>query len=212
MTNLRALIDQLKQVKVVPVINPPTVETGLNLAEILVENNFPIAEITFRTDHATETVYAINKKFPELLLVAGTVLSTKQANAAVTAGASAIVSPGFTPHLGNYCKSNAIPFIPGVCTPSEIQKAAEAGITNLKFFPAALSGGVKMLNVFKDVYPNIRFMPTGGISIDNIQEYLAVSNVLCCGGTWLSPADLMLKGDWDAITKRITEAVKLVNQ
>lgn len=212
MKSLTSLIDQLEKLKVVPVISPPSVEAGLKLSEILLNNNLPVAEITFRTDCAAEAIRAIKQRYPDILLLAGTVLTGQQVDAALTAGAVAIVSPGFTPSLARYCQDKDVPFFPGVCTPSEIQMAVEAGITHLKFFPAALSGGVKMLSLFRDVYPHVRFMPTGGISMENIHEYLAVENVLCCGGTWLSPAAMMSDERWDEISKRVLAAVQHVNQ
>ncbi len=205
-----SLNEQLKELKLVPVISTPSVEAGLRLAEILAANKLPVAEITFRSACAAETIAAIKAKFPDFLLLAGTVLNKQQAVSALEAGVSAIVSPGYTSRLAEYCKQNKISFFPGISTPSEAQSAFEDGLTVLKFFPAEMSGGVKMLSLFKEVYPQLCFMPTGGINKDNIGDYLRLDNVVCCGGTWLSPFQLMLNGEWKKIEQRIFAAVQII--
>lgn len=204
------LHNQLQKLQLVPVITLPSVKAGLLLAEILLKCQLPVAEITFRTACAGEAMTVLKKEYPELLLLAGTVLNFAQVDEAMAAGAAAIVSPGFTAQLAEYCREKKIPFYPGVCTPSEVQMAVEAGLTTLKFFPAELSGGIKMLSLFRSIYKDISFMPTGGISQDTVINYLALDNVTCCGGTWLSPEHLMIEEKWDEIERRVTTSVKTI--
>ena len=206
------LQQQLQRLRLVPVISLPSVEAGLKLSEILIRCRLPIAEITFRTACAPEAIAAIKKTFPELLLLAGTVVTAQQADQAVIHGAAAIVSPGFTSKMADYCREKIIPFYPGVCTPSEVQMAMDAGLKLLKFFPAEIAGGIKMISLFQALYPSISFMPTGGINIKNIQSYLSFDNIVCCGGSWLCPEKLMIEGRWEEIEKRVTAAVKALAQ
>lgn len=202
---------QLRKYRLVPVVSLPSVEAGLKLAELLVRCSLPVAEITFRTACAAEAMTEIDKAYPELLLLAGTVLTPEQADAAVQAGAKAIVSPGFTVKMAEYCRDANIPFYPGVCTPGEVQLAREEGLRSLKFFPAEMSGGLKMISLFGAIYQDVTFMPTGGINQENLLGYLACGNVLCCGGTWLSPEQLMVAGQWQEIEKRILAAVSILD-
>lgn len=206
-TNLTPLQRELHNLKLVPVVSLPSVEAGLKLAEILIKCGLPVAEITFRTACAADAMSAIHKQFPDLLLLAGTVLTPKQADIAVASGASAVISPGFTPIMAKYCKEEDIVYCPGVCTPSEVQMAMEAGLSSLKFFPAENSGGLKMIALFKAIYQDINFMPTGGINLGNLQSYLDQNNILCCGGTWLAPEKLMVEEKWEEIERIITDAV-----
>jgi len=140
------------------------------------------------------------------------VVTAQQADQAVIHGAAAIVSPGFTSQMADYCREKIIPFYPGVCTPSEVQMAMDAGLKLLKFFPAEIAGGIKMISLFQALYPSISFMPTGGINIKNIQSYLSFDNIVCCGGSWLCPEKLMIEGRWEEIEKRVTAAVKALAQ
>lgn len=211
-TNAMRLKEKLHNFRLVPVVSLPSVEAALKLSEILTRCGLPVAEITFRTSCAVEGMAAIKKVYPELLLLAGTVLNPGQVDQAVSAGATGIVSPGFTEKMATYCSDNNIPFFPGVCTPSEVQAAMEAGLTSLKFFPAEIAGGAQMLSLFKAIYQDISFMPTGGVNIDNLGDYLNLGNILCCGGTWLSPKNLMAKERWSEIEERITAAVRHIDK
>ena len=206
------IIDQLQELRLVPVVSLPSVEAALKLAELLVRCRLPVIEITYRTACAVEAMTQINKKFPELLLLAGTVLTPDQVDSAIKAGAKAIVSPGFTPLLASYCREKGIPFFPGVFTPSEVQMAHETGLRTLKFFPAEHGGGVKTVAMFKTIYQDVTFMPTGGIKQDNLMSYLEHENILCCGGTWLCPEKLMIAGQWTEIETRLNDAVQLLEQ
>ncbi len=201
---------QLQKLQLIPVVALPSVEAGLKLAELLLRCSLPVAEITFRTSCAAEAMSAIHTRFPELLLIAGTVLTPEQVDVAVNAGAAGVVSPGFTHKLADYCKEVETPFYPGVCSPSEVQAAREHGLRSLKFFPAEMSGGLKMISLFGAIYQDVHFMPTGGIDEGNLPRYLGCDNVFCCGGTWLSPEQLMVEGKWDEIEQRLKSAVALL--
>ncbi len=202
----------LQKLRLVPVISLPSVKAGLKLSEILLKCNLPVAEITFRTACGPEAIAAINKEYPELLLLAGTVLTPSQVDLAVESGAAAIVSPGFTPQMAAYCRQKTVPFYPGICTPSEVQMAMDDGLTSLKFFPAENAGGIQMISLFKAIYPDMTFMPTGGIKLENIASYLHLDNVVCCGGTWLAPEQLMVEERWEEIEKRVISAVQIIAQ
>lgn len=207
---LHDLDAQLQKLQLVPVVSLPSVEAGLKLAEILLRCSLPVAEITFRTPCAAEAMSAVHKRFPEILLIAGTVLTPEQVDVAVNAGAAGIVSPGFTSRMARYCREVGVPFYPGVCTPSEVQMALGEGLRSLKFFPAELSGGLKMVSLFGAIYQDIHFMPTGGIHEENLLRYLECDNVLCCGGTWLSPEQLMVEEKWEEIEERVKNAVLML--
>ncbi|BHH82024.1 bifunctional 4-hydroxy-2-oxoglutarate aldolase/2-dehydro-3-deoxy-phosphogluconate aldolase [Desulforhopalus sp. 52FAK] len=207
---IQKLESQLQEHRLVPVVALPSVDAGLQLAEILVRCGLPVAEITFRTECAAEAISEISRQYPQVLLLAGTVLSPEQVDTAVGAGAKGIVSPGFTKKMARYCRESGIPYYPGVCTPSEVQMAREEGLQSLKFFPAELSGGLKMISLFKAIYQDTTFMPTGGISQDNLLQYLGHENILCCGGTWLSPENHMVEGRWQEIEQRVVSAVELL--
>lgn len=204
------LAERLGKTRIVPVVSLPSAEAAVTLSEILLKHNLSIVEVTFRTAHAADGLAAIQKKFPQMALLAGTVLTPEQAERAVDSGATGIITPGFTSKLADHCRTLDVPFFPGVCTPSEVQNAMEAGCEVLKFFPAADMGGVKMLSLLKVLYSDVRFMPTGGINLDNVADYLALDNVLCCGGTWLCPEQLMADGKWDEVEERVATAMRAV--
>jgi 2-dehydro-3-deoxyphosphogluconate aldolase/(4S)-4-hydroxy-2-oxoglutarate aldolase len=204
-------IQRLKKLRLVPVVSLASVADGLRLAEVLLEAGLPVMEITYRTACAAEALSEISSRFGELLLIAGTVLTPAQVDSAVAAGAQAIVSPGFTPALASYCRSREIDLYPGVCTPSEVQMAAEAGLRVLKFFPAEQAGGLKMLAMFRAIYQDISFMPTGGINPGNLLDYLQLDNIVCCGGTWLCSEQLMVEGRWEEIAARLSEVRNLID-
>ena len=204
------LLTRLQRAKIVPVVSLPSADAALILAELLLKHDLPVVEITFRTAYAASGLAAIHARFPEMTLLAGTVLNAAQADQAVNAGADALVTPGFTRQLAEYAQSIDTPLFPGVCTPSEVQCAMEVGCHALKFFPAENMGGVKMLSLFGALYQDAVFMPTGGINPDNVKNYLALENVLCCGGTWLCPEQLMVDGKWQEIEQRIETAMKTV--
>ncbi|KQB05981.1 ketohydroxyglutarate aldolase [Vibrio metoecus] len=193
---------RLRAIKIVPVIAINDVAHALPLAKVLVENGLPCAEVTFRTAAAAESIRIMREAYPDLLIGAGTVLTTAQVDEAIAAGADFIVSPGLNPTTVKYCQQRNIAIIPGVNNPSLVEQAMEMGLRTVKFFPAEPSGGIAMLKALSAVYP-VSFMPTGGINPNNAQEYLALKSVVACGGTWMVPTDLMDKGDWDALAELV---------
>ncbi|EMC3686286.1 bifunctional 4-hydroxy-2-oxoglutarate aldolase/2-dehydro-3-deoxy-phosphogluconate aldolase [Vibrio cholerae] len=193
---------RLRAIKIVPVIAINDVAHALQLAKVLVENGLPCAEVTFRTEAAAESIRIMREAYPDLLIGAGTVLTTAQVDEAIAAGADFIVSPGLNPITVKYCQQRNIAIIPGVNNPSLVEQAMEMGLRTLKFFPAEPSGGIAMLKALSAVYP-VSFMPTGGINPNNAQEYLALKSVVACGGTWMVPTDLMDKGDWDTLAELV---------
>ncbi len=193
---------RLRAIKIVPVIAINDVAHALPLAKVLVENGLPCAEVPFRTAAAAESIRIMRKAYPDLLIGAGTVLTTAQVDEAIAAGADFIVSPGLNPTTVKYCQQRNIAIIPGVNNPSLVEQAMEMGLRTLKFFPAEPSGGIAMLKALSAVYP-VSFMPTGGINPNNAQEYLALKSVVACGGTWMVPTDLMDKGDWDTLAELV---------
>jgi len=198
---------KLRKYQLVPVASLPTIESGGRLSEVLYHCNLPVVEITFRTPWAADGIREIRRNFPGMLVLAGTVLTPAQAALAVDAGAVALVSPGFSHHLAEFCRDNDVVYYPGVCTPSEVQSALDFGLDQLKFFPAEMSGGTAMLSLFREIYPSVSFIPTGGINIDTITAYLNLDNVTCCGGTWLCPESLMAEANWKEIENRVTVAL-----
>ncbi|PXA71582.1 ketohydroxyglutarate aldolase [Vibrio sp. 11986-1-5] len=201
---MMTLEQRLAQIKIVPVIAINHAQQALPLAKVLMDNGLPCAEITFRTEAAQEAIRLMREAYPEMLIGAGTVLTTAQVDQAQQAGADFIVSPGLNPTTVKYCQQRGIAIVPGVNNPSLVEQAMELGLRTLKFFPAEPSGGVAMLKALSAVYP-VKFMPTGGISAANVQHYLNLPSVVACGGTWMVPTDLMDKGDWPAIAKLVRE-------
>ena len=182
-----SVVEALAKIRIVPVLAPATVEEGIATCRTLYENGLPAAEITFRTEAAEEVIRQVARQFPEMLVGAGTVLNVKDLHRAFDAGARFGVAPGFNPVVVAEAQACGFEFVPGVCTPSEIEQAFAAGCRYLKFFPAELSGGVAMLKALLAPYRHlgIRFMPTGGVKPANAREYLAIPEVYAVGGTWL---------------------------
>ena len=204
---MKTLNEQLANIKIIPVIALNKVEDAIPLGRALVENGMPCAEITFRTECAVAAIRAMRNEFPEMLIGAGTVLTNEQVDQAIDAGVDFIVSPGFNPRTVQYCLDKNIPIIPGVNNPSLVEQAMEMGLRTLKFFPAEASGGINMLKALTAVYP-VKFMPTGGVSLKNVDSYLSISSVLACGGTWMVPTDLIDQGKWDELGALIHEAIE----
>ena len=184
---------------VLPVINIKKTEWALPLAKILLDAGFPALEVTLRSESALEAIRIIHEAYPEMILAAGTVFYPEQADAAIAAGATFLVTPGYEATLIDYCAEKGYTVVPGCASPSEIQTAYIKGITVQKFFPAELSGGVAALKLFSGAFRDVKFVPTGGISLDNLGGYLKESCVLACGGSYMAPAGLLEKEDWDGI-------------
>lgn len=199
---MKTLEQRLKEIKIVPVIAINDASQAVPLAKVLVENGLPCAEVTFRTEAAAESIRLMRAAYPEMLIGAGTVLTTAQVDQAIEAGVDFVVSPGFNPTTVRYCQQRHVAIVPGVNNPSLVEQAMEMGLRTLKFFPAEPSGGVAMLKALTAVYP-VNFMPTGGVSPSNVQNYLSIKSVVACGGTWMVPTDLMDKGDWQGIAELV---------
>lgn len=207
---MNEVLEKLSGIGIVPVVKITDPATAVPLANALVKGGIPCAEITFRTEFAAQSMAQISAEVPEILLGAGTVTNTQQVDRAVEAGAKFIVCPGLNPTVVRYCISLGVPVIPGVCTPSELEQAMELGLTEVKFFPAENMGGLKTIEAIGAAYPNIRFMPTGGIHLGNLNTYLASSKIIACGGSWITPAKMLEAGDYDAIIALAKQAVQEV--
>ncbi|MGF1789398.1 bifunctional 4-hydroxy-2-oxoglutarate aldolase/2-dehydro-3-deoxy-phosphogluconate aldolase [Photobacterium profundum] len=204
-------IETLRALRVMPVIQIEDAKDAVKLAQVLSDNGLPAAEITFRSAAAAESIRLIREALPDLILCAGTVLTPAQVDLAMKAGADFIVSPGFNPITVKYCLEKGVKIIPGVNSPSQVEQALELGVTALKFFPAEASGGINMLKSLTGPYGNIQLMPTGGVKPANLMEYLAIPQVIACGGTWIAPTAAIRDNDWETIANNVRETCKLVN-
>jgi 2-dehydro-3-deoxyphosphogluconate aldolase/(4S)-4-hydroxy-2-oxoglutarate aldolase len=205
------VIERMGEAGLIPVIAIGDAKDAVPLAKALNAGGLPVAEITFRTEAAEESIRRIAAEVPEMMVGAGTVLTVDQAKKAVAAGAKFIVAPGFNDTVVDYCIENDIPVTPGVNTASEIERALGRGLEVLKFFPSEASGGLKTIKALAGPYPTVKFYPTGGIGPDNIADYLCNEHVFACGGSWMAKPDLIAAKRFDEITQLCREAVKLVH-
>jgi 2-dehydro-3-deoxyphosphogluconate aldolase/(4S)-4-hydroxy-2-oxoglutarate aldolase len=201
------VVDQIGRLGLVPVVEIPDAALAGPLGQALLAGGLPCAEITFRTSSAAAAIAVLRRECPDLLVGAGTVLTPAQVDAAADAGATFIVAPGFNPATLERARARGLPMIPGVCTPTEIEQALSHGVDVLKFFPAEAAGGVAFLRAVSAPYKNVRFIPTGGVSASNLASYLALPQVLACGGSWMVSQGLLLRGDFEAIRRLTSEAV-----
>lgn len=202
------LFQEISNYGIVPVISINNVKDAIPLAKALINGGLPVAEVTFRTDCATEAIRQMIEEFPEMLVGAGTVLTVEQVDMAVEAGSKFIVSPGLNPKIVKYCQSINVPIIPGTSSPSDLELALELGLETVKFFPAEVNGGIKAIKAMSAPYRGLKFMPTGGVNEDNLLEYLADESIIACGGTWMVKGDLIDSGQFDEITNLTRLAVK----
>ena len=210
MLNLAAITTQLQRLKVVPVIALDHAEDILPLADTLAQNGLSVAEITFRSPAAGEAIRLLRQQRPDFLIAAGTVLTADQVFQAKNAGADVVVTPGFNPKIVQLCQDLGLPITPGVNNPMAIEAALELGIDTVKFFPAEASGGVKMIKALLGPYAQLKMMPTGGIGVQNIQDYLAIPNVVACGGSWFVEKTLINAKNWSKINLLTQEVVTLI--
>lgn len=199
----------LSLVPVVPVVVIDDLAHAVPVARALVEGGLPVIELTLRTPVALDAIEAIAAEVPEILVGAGTIVAPGQVKQAVDAGAQFLVSPGATPALLSAMASSGVPFLPGTATVSEALAVLEAGFTEMKFFPAEASGGAAFLRSIASPLPAARFCPTGGITAASAASYLALPNVGCVGGSWLTPADALAAGDWARVTELARAAASL---
>jgi len=203
-------LEKIGELGIVPVVKIEKAEDALPLGRALINGDLPIAEITFRTSAAEESIKSLTKELPTLLVGAGTVLTIEQVKKAVSAGAKFIVSPGFNPKVVDYCIENSVPITPGINNPTQIEMALERGIKVVKFFPAEASGGLSLLASMSAPYSEIKFIPTGGINLNNLTSYLSNKKVHACGGSWMVKTDLISSGNFNEITRITKEAVSIM--
>jgi len=204
---MNEILKKLSLIGIIPVVKLENEEDALPLADALERGGIPCAEVTFRTVQAASAIRIISKNCPNMLVGAGTVLTTEQADEAVAAGAKFIVSPGFNPKVVRRCLELGVTVIPGCATAGEIEQALEFGLDTVKFFPAEALGGLAMLKALAPIYSGTSFMPTGGISPENLNKYLAFPRVLACGGSWMVKGELIQSGRFDEITSLARQAV-----
>ena len=207
---MSSVMDLIKEKRIVPVVKIDRVEDALPLAKALIDGGLPVAEITFRTDAAEESIRVIRENYPQMLCGAGTVVNIDQAERAVAAGAAFIVSPGFNKDVVEYALRKNIPVLPGCCTPTEIMEALGHGLNIVKFFPAKQYGGLDTIKALAAPFPGIRFMPTGGINTGNLKEFLNNDVIYACGGSWMVKSELINAGEFDKIEALTREAVQLM--
>jgi 2-dehydro-3-deoxyphosphogluconate aldolase/(4S)-4-hydroxy-2-oxoglutarate aldolase len=210
--NMQNILNEIKNCGIIPVIKLDDANDAVPLCRALAAGGLHAAEITFRTAAAEESIKRVSAELPEMLVGAGTVLNTETAKKAVAAGAEFIVSPGTNPAVVSYCAENSIAIIPGVCTPTDIEKGLSLGLTTLKFFPAEAAGGLKMLKAVAAPYTMISFMPTGGIDEKNLADYLSFKPVIACGGSWMVKDELIKTKNWAEITRLSKKAVEIKNK
>lgn len=205
-------LKKINEIGIVPVVVLNDAKDAAPLAKALCDGGLPCAEVTFRTDAAEESIRIMSEQFPEMLVGAGTVLTTDQVDRAVAAGAKFIVSPGLNPRIVKYCVEKGILITPGCTNPSDIEQAIENGLEVVKFFPAEPAGGLKMIKAMAAPYVGMKFMPTGGINPKNVRDYLAYDRIIACGGSWMVTADLVNNGEFDKITELAKECTEIVKE
>lgn len=206
---MHKVLERMGELKLIPVIVIERADDAELLGDALIAGGLPLAEVTLRTDAALEALRRLSA-IPEMLVGAGTVLTVEQAAKARAAGAQFIVSPGLSAEVVKFCQREKIPVLPGVATPTEIMAALELGVTVMKFFPAETLGGVAALKAIGAPFREVKFVPTGGITAENMGPYLALKNVLAVGGSWMVKTELMRAGQFDAITELVSDAVQVM--
>ena len=204
---MNPILEQFQKLGIIPVVVIDDAKDAVPLAKALCEGGLPVAEVTFRTDAAEEAIRLMAEAYPEMLVGAGTVLTTEQVDRAVAAGAKFIVSPGLNPKVVKYCQEKNVPITPGTARPTDIEMALELGLEVVKFFPAEQNGGLPMIKAMAAPYTKVKFMPTGGINAKNLKSYLDFDKIIACGGSWMVPKDLVAAGDFEAIKNLTREAV-----
>ena len=205
---MNKIVEELSKIGIVPVIAIDDADDAVALANALTKGGLPCAEITFRTAAAEESIRRMAQECPDMLIGAGTVLTTEQVDKAINAGSKFIVSPGLNPEVVKYCQSKGVPVLPGCSNPSDIEAALSLGLTEVKFFPAEAAGGLNMIKAMSAPYGNVKFMPTGGINAKNLTDYLDFDKILACGGTYMVTKDMIANKEFDKIEQLTREAVK----
>lgn len=200
------VLSKINEIKLVPVVVVNKVEEVKPLLQALCDGDVPVAEICFRTDCAYEAIKVAIKEFPNMLIGAGTVINKEQCEAAIGAGAKFIVSPGLSEEVNKVCVAHDIPYLPGVVTPTEIMHALDLGIYTVKFFPAGVFGGLKAIKALSAAFPQVKFMPTGGVDNSNLHEFIAFKKIIACGGSWVC------KGTPEEVAKSCLEARAIIKE
>ena len=209
---MNQVLEQFQKIGIIPVVVLDDAKDAEPLGRALMEGGLPCAEVTFRTAAAEEAIRIMSEKFPDMLVGAGTVLTTEQVDRAVAAGAKFIVSPGINPKVVEYCVKKNIPITPGTCNPSNVETALEFGLEVVKFFPAEQAGGLNYIKAIAAPYTWVKFMPTGGINATNVREYLKYNRIIACGGSWMVKGDLIKAGDFEKIKELTAEAAAIVKE
>lgn len=209
---MNEVLEQFKKIGIIPVVVLDDAKDAKPLGQALMEGGLPCAEVTFRTEAAEESIRILTKEFPDMLVGAGTVLTTEQVDRAVAAGAKFIVSPGINPKIVDYCVKKNIPITPGTCNPSNVETALEFGLDVVKFFPAEPAGGLKYIKAIAAPYTGVCFMLTGGINAENVKEYLKYDRIIACGGSWMVKGDLIKSGNFEKIKELTAEAAAIVKE
>lgn len=209
---MHEVLEKIQEIGIVPVVVLDDAKDAAPLAKALMDGGLSCAEVTFRTDAAEESIRIMSEQFPDMLVGAGTVLTTDQVDRAVAAGAKFIVSPGLNPRIVKYCVEKGILITPGCSNPSDIEQALENGLEVVKFFPAEAAGGLPMIKAMAAPYVGVKFMPTGGINAKNVRDYLAYNRIIACGGSWMVKSELVKEGKFDEIEKLAREAVEIVKE
>ncbi len=198
--------DRLEKTPVVPLVQADDTAIAIDTSRALAAGGLGVIEVVFRTDRALECLAAVARELPDVVAGAGTVLTADQARAALDAGASFIVSPGLDDAVVKVAQDASVPVYPGIVTPTELQRAVNLGLDVVKFFPASIAGGIPALRALSSVFRSVRFMPTGGVSVGNLGDFLSLPSVLACGGSWLTPADAIKAGHYERVTELASEA------
>ncbi|MCL2666038.1 MAG: bifunctional 4-hydroxy-2-oxoglutarate aldolase/2-dehydro-3-deoxy-phosphogluconate aldolase [Defluviitaleaceae bacterium] len=198
--------------RIIPVIIISDEKKAVPLAKAIWDGGLSCMEITLRTKQAADCIKAIRIGFPSMHVYAGTVLTVNQVDEVVGAGAECVVTPGLNQLVVSKCREKKIPVVPGCCTPTEIEQALSLGIDIIKFFPAEAAGGCKMIRALSAPYGNVRFVPTGGIDISNVNNYLTIKSVLACGGSWMAPDEWIKNGQFENVYNSVKETLTLINQ
>jgi 2-dehydro-3-deoxyphosphogluconate aldolase / (4S)-4-hydroxy-2-oxoglutarate aldolase len=202
-----SLVARLRTLRIVPIMTIDNPDTALPLADAILAGGLPCAEVTFRTPTAVESLRRIAAERPDVLVGAGTILTPEQAAQAKAAGAKFALAPGLNPRVVEWCQDHELPIFPGVCTPTDIERALELGLDVVKFFPMEQIGGLPYLKAVAAPFPSLEFMPTGGITAGNVASYLAFKRVVACGGSWMTPPEWIAAGAFDRVRDAVRQAV-----
>lgn len=209
---MSTIFEKFSKIGIIPVVVLEDAKDAEPLGKALMEGGLPCAEVTFRTAAAEEAIKIMTEKFPDMLVGAGTVLTTEQADSAIAAGAKFIVSPGLNPDVVAHCVKKGIPVTPGTCTPTDVEKALTFGLDVVKFFPAEPAGGLDFIKAIAAPYVGVKFMPTGGINANNVRDYLKYDRIIACGGSWMVKGNLIKAGDFEKIKELTAEAAGIVKE